>query len=166
MVPPDALRDIAFLKNCAQHHLQKIASLAEFQDVPANVVVFREGRVSPFVYLVTRGNVSLEIHVPGRGPHTMQTVGCGELLGWSPVVGSKVMTATARTLAPTRFVALPAAQLQELLTGDEAFGVEFLRRTVHAVGERLEATRLQLLDVYGDPRPGTANTPDSTASAT
>jgi CRP-like cAMP-binding protein len=88
--------------------------------------------------------------VPGRGPTQFQTIGSGELLGWTPLLGPGPMTATARALTPTQLVVINAAQVLALCTHDPKFGYELLRRTARALARRLAATRLQLLDVYRD----------------
>ena len=85
---------------------------------------------------------------PGRGCTTIQTIGPGELLGWSPVLGSPLMTATSRVLAPATLVALNAGQILAVCEHNPRFGMEFMRRTAQALAVRLNATRLHLLDVY------------------
>jgi CRP-like cAMP-binding protein len=137
-------------------HLQQLTTIADFQDVPAKAVVFREGQSCPSIFLVAAGNIALEINVPGREPRQLQTVGPGELLGWSSVLGTRLMTATARCLTSSRLVVFNAVQIQALCAHDPLFGVEFLRGTAEALASRLAATRLQLLDVYRnlDPEEG------------
>jgi len=150
MVPLETLKSVRFLQDIDDDHLQLFASLAEVREVPANAVVFREGQASPSIYLVVEGNVSLEINLPGRGRTRFQTAGPGELLGWSSLLDTGPMIATARTLAPTRFLVFNTAQVQALCAHDIKFGYEFVRRTARTLAQRLAATRLQLLDVYRD----------------
>jgi CRP-like cAMP-binding protein len=82
------------------------------------------------------------------GCKRLQTIGQGELLGWSPVLGLSNMTATARVLEPSTLVVLDAKQLVTLCEHNARFGYEFMRRTALALSHRLSATRLQLLDVF------------------
>jgi CRP-like cAMP-binding protein len=150
MVLLETLKSVRFLYDIADDHLWQIASVAELREFPTNAVVFREGQTSPSLYLVVEGNVSLEINVPDRGRIRFETVGAGELLGWSPLLQAGPMTATARTLAPTRLIALDAAQVKALCAHDTGFGYELVQRAAQALSQRLAATRLQLLDVYRD----------------
>jgi CRP-like cAMP-binding protein len=150
MVLLDTLKSVRFLHDIANEHLRQIASVAELRDFPANAVVFREGQISLFLYLVVQGNVSLEINVPDRGRIRFETVGSGELLGWSPLLQAGPMTATARSLVPTQLIVLNAAQVKALCAHDTGFGYELVQRAAQALSQRLAATRLQLLDVYRD----------------
>jgi CRP-like cAMP-binding protein len=148
MVALDVLNEVRFLHDVPDSHLQELAAIAEVQDLPVNTVVFREGQVSSAIYLVLTGTVALEIFVPGRGAAPLHTAGPGELLGWSPVLRSGAMTATARVVSPARLIVLNASQLLAVCEHNPRFGMEIMRRTALALAVRLDATRLQLLDVY------------------
>jgi CRP-like cAMP-binding protein len=150
MIPPETLSGLCFLQGLADEHLQHLAALAVVKDVPAGAVVFREGEASTHVYLPLEGRVALEIRGP-RGMVRLHTVGTGELLGWSPLLGpAGPMTATARALGPCRLLALHAPQLLALAEHNPKLGMELLRRTALALARRLDATRLHLLDVFRD----------------
>ena len=71
------------------------------------------------------------------------------MLGISPAVGQTRSTGTARTLAPTKAIELNAGQVLTLCEHNPRFGYEFMRQVAVAISQRLSATRLQLLDVFG-----------------
>ncbi|HSQ54722.1 MAG TPA: cyclic nucleotide-binding domain-containing protein, partial [Gemmata sp.] len=108
-----------------------------------------EGAPVDHFWIVVEGNVAIEIQGPDRRPRRIHTVGPGELLGWSPVLGSAAMTATARALSDVRVVALHASGVLSICDTDARFGYLFMRRVAAAIAARLSATRLQLLDVFG-----------------
>src|SRR5438105_3759588 len=60
---------------------------------------------------------------------------------------------TARVVHPARLTALEAAPLLSLCEHAPRLGFELMRRTARALSQRLGATRLQLLDVYGHELP-------------
>jgi CRP-like cAMP-binding protein len=142
------IRDVHFLHDFPDDYLEPIASVASLKEYAPGVFVFREGQRHSKLYLIVKGAVSLEFCTPGQGCTRFQTVGAGELLGWSPVLGLSDMTATARVLEPTTLLVLDARQLVTLCEHNPRFGYEFMRRTALALSQRLSATRLQLLDVY------------------
>jgi CRP-like cAMP-binding protein len=148
MVPTEILKEVRFFHDIAEDLLKRIAGIAELRDAPAGTIIFREGGNSSFVYVVQNGLVSLEIRVSGRGSVQIQTVGPGELLGWSPILETGPMTATARCGVPSRLIALQVPQLLALCKHDPILDSELMRRTALALDQRLKATRLQLLDVY------------------
>lgn len=144
----DVLREVRFLEGVDAESLRHLATIAEVRAIPAGTVLFWEGQSHPWIYLIAEGTVALEMQVPGEGQKRLQTVGEGELLGWSPLMGGAGMTATARTVRSARVVAIDAAQLTALCEHEPRFGLVFLRRTVESLASRLRATRLQLMDVY------------------
>jgi CRP-like cAMP-binding protein len=82
------------------------------------------------------------------GRQTILSIGSGDLLAWSAVIGDRVMTATAITLEPTKVVMIHAAQLLDLLERRSDLGFQVMRALARALSRRLLATRLQLLDLY------------------
>ncbi|MFO0845876.1 MAG: cyclic nucleotide-binding domain-containing protein [Gemmataceae bacterium] len=148
MMTHDLLRGVRVFEGVADDHLEALAAIAEVKEFPANAVVFREGEMTPFIYAVLDGRVGLEVRVVGRGNARIHTVGAGELLGWSPLLQLGPMTATARALTACRLIALRAPQVLALGERSPKFGAELMRRTAVALAQRLNATRLHLLDVF------------------
>jgi CRP-like cAMP-binding protein len=156
MVLLDMLEEINFLKDIPAEFLGHIASIGELKEYPPGTVLFQEGKESDSVFLVLSGKVELEMRVAGVGGMPLQTVGAGELLGWSPLLRLGPMTATGRTLARCRLVALPVRQLLELCEREPHFGMEFLRRTAATEARRLRATRHRLLGLVSVASGGTS----------
>ena len=92
----------------------------------------------------------LEICDSAVGCTPIQTVGSGELLGWSPVLGASELTSTARTLAATRAFQISGAQVRSLCQQSPEFGFQIFRAVAQTLASRLTATRLQLVDVFRD----------------
>lgn len=154
----EILRDIGFLHGIDDELLERIDSVGEIVDFKAGSVIFREGDVAENIYLITEGNISLEICAPSVGCRRILTVGQGELLGWSPVLEQSRLTATARSLGPSQAVRISGRQMLALCEHDPKFGYEFMRRAALALAKRLSAARLQLLDVYGAEAPAETQT--------
>jgi CRP-like cAMP-binding protein len=152
----ETLRQIRFLEGVTAEQLHQVASVAHLEEYHPGALIFREGERLARIFLVADGSVSLEICAPGQGCRRIQTIGPGELLGWSPVLSQGPMTATARAIVPARLAVLDAAQVVALCQHDPAFCLTFLWRTAEALASRLNATRLQLLDVYRSELPGVA----------
>jgi CRP-like cAMP-binding protein len=149
----DFLRDNYFLAGMSESELQWIASVARLEKFAPEAVIFEEGEEEAGVFLVVEGSVSLEICVREHGPRRIQTVGPGELLGWSPLLGVGPMTATARALTPALLVGLDSTRLLELCRLDPKLGFTLMQQTARALANRLHATRLRFLDAYGHALP-------------
>jgi CRP-like cAMP-binding protein len=149
----ETLREIRFLNELGPMHVEQIARIARMRSLDAGELVFRQGEAARHVYLLVDGNVSLEICAAGAGCKQILTLGAGELLGWSSVLEQLCFTANARVLELTRLVEIDVAQLLALCDHDPKFGYELMRQVAIALAKRLSATRMQLLDVYGDQLP-------------
>jgi CRP-like cAMP-binding protein len=147
------LAEIQFLRDIAPTHLERITDVAHIRDFREQETIFREGQPAQNLYLVVDGDVSLEICASGTGCRQILTLGPGELLGWSSLLDQSCYTARARTTQPARLVEINVAQLKELCDRDPQFGYELMRRTAVALAHRLNGTRIQLLNVYGDQLP-------------
>ena len=152
------LRKVQLLEGVSNEHLEKLAAISRIVDIPEGKTIFREGDLASTVHLVVSGRVALEICAPGVGCKRILTVNEGELLGWSPLLDNEHLTATARTLAPTRTIAIGGQEIIELCKEHPLFGYEFMLCAALALGKRLSATRLQLLNLYGEDLPH--NSPD------
>jgi CRP-like cAMP-binding protein len=152
------LCEIGFFHGLAEEHLDKLAEVARVVDFPEGKVIFREGDPASSIYLLVSGTVSVELCAPGVGCRRILTASAGDLLGWSPVLEQARLTATARTMSPVRALQISGGQLLTICEHNPRLGYAFMRRTALALAKRLSATRMQLLDVFGNEMP-TAESP-------
>lgn len=149
----DAVKGHALFDGLDEAQLQKLADIAQCVEFPEHKLIFREGDAATDVFFVTSGSVALEICARGRGCRRILTVGEGELLGWSPVLEQQRLSATARAQTATQAIQMNGRQILTICEHDPRFGYEFMKRAALALAKRLSATRLQLLDVYGEEMP-------------
>jgi CRP-like cAMP-binding protein len=116
-------------------------------------ILFRQGDPADAFYVIRHGAVALEIAgVPARPPLVIETLHDGEVVGWSWLVPPHRWSFDARVLEPTAAVKLDGACLRGKAQADPSFGYELMLRFSQVMVERLQATRMRLMDVYGDPR--------------
>lgn len=111
--------------------------------------LIREGQPADHLYLIRHGRVALEVTAPGRGAVTFQTLGAGEIIGLSWLFPPYRWSYDARALETVRAVAIEATCLRTKCEADHHLGYEVMKRLVPMLVQRLQATRLQILDVYG-----------------
>lgn len=157
----ELLRENRFLDHVDDRYLEQIAAISAACDFDDGQTVFREGEAAKHVHLVVFGTVSLEICASGAGCKRILTVGAGEVLGWSALLEHSRFAATARTLTRTQLIKIDAAQLLTLCEHNPRFGYIFMRRTVFALGARLNAAFIQLVDVYGSQLPAAMPAPEA-----
>lgn len=157
MAGPKSMRELItehpFFGDLAPEYLELIAGCGSNVKFDAERYIFREGDEANEFYLIRRGKVALEIHAPERGPIIIQTLHDGDILGWSWLVPPHKKRFAARAVEPTRAIALDGACLRKKCDEDPRLGYELLQRFAQIIGERLQATRLQILDLYGEGRP-------------
>ena len=112
-------------------------------------MLFRDGDEANTFYVLRHGAVALETFVPARGPVTIETLETGEVLGWSWLFPPYRWHFDARALSLVRATAFDGACLRGKCEADPALGYELMSRFAQVAIERLQWTRLRLLDVYG-----------------
>jgi CRP/FNR family transcriptional regulator, cyclic AMP receptor protein len=132
-----------------EEQLQLIAGCAQNAGFAAGERLFREGEPADTFYLVRKGRVALSTHAPARGPVLIETLDPGEIVGWSWIVPPYVWHFDARAVDDVRAVAFDGACLRGKCETDHALGYELMRRFGGVMLDRLQHTRLRLLDLYG-----------------
>ena len=111
--------------------------------------LFHEGDAADQFYLVREGHVALEINAPGRGTIAFQTLGEGEIAGVSWLIPPYRWPYDARAVEFTRAIAMDGACLRGKCEADHDLGYEVMKRVMTILIQRLQATQLQIIDVYG-----------------
>lgn len=143
------LAEHPFFQQLGPEYMQLLVSCASNVRFEADQYLFHEGDEANQFYFIRHGKVAIQIFVPGRGPITLQTVGEGEMLGWSWLIPPYQWRFDAQALELTRAIALDAKCLRAKCEEDHDLGYAFMKQFALVISERLQAARLQLLDVYG-----------------
>jgi CRP/FNR family transcriptional regulator, cyclic AMP receptor protein len=143
------LSDHPFFQGLDTAHLATLVGCASNVTFDAGRILFRSGEPAQRFFIVREGRVSVEIHAPGRGPVTIETVTGGDVLGWSWLFTPYQWHFDARATTFVRALALDGACLREKCDRDPALGYQMMRRFASVMVARLEATQVQLLGLYG-----------------
>jgi CRP/FNR family transcriptional regulator, cyclic AMP receptor protein len=133
----------------SEEHLALIAGCAQNKTFEDGAYLMREGDAADSFYAVRLGRVALEIFVPQRGAVTLETVEGGDLVGWSWLTPPYRVHIDARAVGSVHVVHFDAACLRGKADEDPELGYELMRRFIPVIVERLQATRVRMLDVYG-----------------
>ena len=145
----ELLAEVPALHALAPEHRDTVAGCARNQVFEPGERIMREGDPADAFYVIREGQVALETVVPGRGAVILQTLHDGELLGWSWLVPPYRTAFDARSIATTHTIAFDGACLRGKCEDDPALGYELMKRFTSVIVERLQATRLRLIDIYG-----------------
>ena len=142
------LAEHPFLKGLTPAQIATVAGCARNERFESGKFLFREGEEAHHFFIVRHGHVAVEVGAPPRGPVVIQTVADGDILGWSWLVPPYRWRFSALARELTRVIALDGRCLRQKCEEDHDLGYELLKRFADVVGQRLDATRMQLLDIY------------------
>ena len=143
-------KDVAahpFLIGLSEHHIRLLADCAMRTHFEGDQVIFQEGESANRFYLIESGQVALESTSQTAAPVTIDTIGAGDLLGWSWLFPPYVWHFQARAVEPTAAIFFYGTVLREYCEKDPALGFELLKRMSEVMTRRLQAARGRLLRV-------------------
>lgn len=137
-----------FLGELSPRNQEKLLALAQLKQFAEGEMIFHEGDPALNLYIVVKGEVALEIHVPFKGRQTLMTIGPGEWFSWSAMLTPRLETASARVVEATDALAIRGGAIMDLCVEDPEFGFQMCRALSQVISVRLTETRLQILDMY------------------
>ena len=137
-----------FFEGLDTRYMPLITGCASNARYKSGEYIFHEGEPAAQFYIIRQGSVALETHDAQRGRLIIETIEANEVLGWSWLFPPYHWHFSARALKETRAIALDGACLRAKGEADHDLGYELAMRVARIMMERLQATRMQLLDVY------------------
>jgi len=131
--------------------LRLVADCAERELIAAGTWLTREGHSAERFFLIERGAVALEVYSSVRGELVLATLHDRELLGWSWLFAPYRWRIDSRAVVPTSLIAFDGVRLREACEADTRLGYRLIANFAAIAIDRLQDTRLQLLDVYANP---------------
>jgi CRP/FNR family cyclic AMP-dependent transcriptional regulator len=148
----DIIAEQAFFRGLSAEHLRRLADSAMRTWFEADELIFHEGDIANRFYLIVAGKVALEAPDGDGRVILLQTIGNSELLGWSWMFSPYIWHLHARAVEPTEAIFFYGTRLRELCETDHDLGYEVFRRVGEVMMQRLQTTRLLLLEKhYPDP---------------
>ncbi|MDF3143000.1 MULTISPECIES: cyclic nucleotide-binding domain-containing protein [unclassified Streptomyces] len=130
-------------------HRERLLRVGRETHFPQGARLFEEGGHANNFWIIRDGTAALDMHVPGRRPPVIETLGVGDLVGWSWLYEPFVWQLGAEALTPLRAHEFDAVAVRLMCLNDPEFG----RAVEHWVGRvlahRLNAARARLVDLYG-----------------
>jgi CRP/FNR family cyclic AMP-dependent transcriptional regulator len=144
------LTEHSFFRDMATSHRSLIAGCGKNVRFDTGELLARTGEPANAFFAIRHGRMSIELHSSERGPLILQTLEAGDIVGWSWLFPPYHWKFDVRALEQVRAVSFDGECLRGKCERDPAMGYDFMKRFAQVFMERLEATRLQLLDLYGN----------------
>ncbi|MGW6530347.1 Crp/Fnr family transcriptional regulator [Streptomyces venezuelae] len=140
--------DATTLKALPAEHRNRLMRVAREVSFPAGTRIFDEGGHADRFWVIRTGSVVLDMHVPGRGSPTVETLGASELIGWSWLFPPYVWQLGAVARSPVHAYEFDALAVRRMCEDDPALGAVVGQMVGRVVAHRLRAARVRLLDLY------------------
>jgi CRP/FNR family cyclic AMP-dependent transcriptional regulator len=110
--------------------------------------ILREGEMANRFYLIESGKVVLESGEGFGDPVIIETIGAGDLVGWSWMFPPYVWHFTARAAEATKAIFFYGTILREYCERDPLLGYELFKRITPVMLKRLQSARQQMLSIH------------------
>jgi CRP-like cAMP-binding protein len=143
-----------FFAGMSAHYICLLADCAIATRFEKDQVIFRAGETANRFYLIESGKIVLESGENAGGePVIIDTIGAGDLLGWSWIFPPYIWHFTARAVELTNSIFFYGTILREYCDKDSALGYELFKRMSEVMIRRLQGARSQLLEAMAKIRP-------------
>ncbi|MFD5256352.1 Crp/Fnr family transcriptional regulator [Streptomyces bobili] len=129
-------------------HRERLMRIAREVSFEAGTRLFEEGRKADRFWIVRTGTVALDLHVPGRQAAVVESLGHGELVGWSWHFAPYKWQLGAEAMSPVRAYEFDADAVRAMCADDPEFGRAIAAWVGRVVAHRLHTSRVRLLDLY------------------
>ena len=136
-----------FLHGLSPDHLAMLARAASDVTFPAGHRFFVDGGHATCFWLIQSGHVTVDVDVPGQGPVPIDTIGIGQLVGWSWLFPPFIWAFGAVAASRVETFEFDARTVRAWCASDPALGYEVTRRVAEVLTKRLKSTRSRLITV-------------------
>lgn len=144
----EAIAGTRMFRNLTPEQLGTVVSLGEDADFADGAYLTQARQPADWFFVIRDGFVALQTELPSMGAITIETLHNGDAVGWSWLFEPYLSELDARSRGVTHTVRFDARTLRRRCAEDSMLGYELMRSFASVIVERLQATRLQLLDVY------------------
>jgi CRP/FNR family transcriptional regulator, cyclic AMP receptor protein len=137
-----------FLAGMNHTQLALLTDCAMASHIKSGQVIFREGDIANRFYLIESGKVVLESGNDSGESLVVDTIGAGDLLGWSWMFPPYCWRFTARAVEPTEAIFFYGTILREYCERDPSLGYELLKRMAPVMIKRMQAARQRMLAIH------------------
>jgi CRP-like cAMP-binding protein len=146
MTTPLLISNHPFMNDLEERHAHTLLEGAVEQQFQPGGIIFRQGEPANCFYLIESGEILVELKAGGRTV-LIETLGAGDVLGWSWLFAPFAWHFQARATQPTHTIRCDGAHLLVASEENHEFGYELMKRISHIVIQRLQATRKRLAQI-------------------
>jgi CRP-like cAMP-binding protein len=140
-----------FFSGLSPDAIEFLAGCAYDQQMDTDQLVFHVGEHASKFYLVRSGSICVEIPAIMGPALKVQSLGPGQILGWSWLIQPYKWTFQARAEAPSDLLEFDGEKVLARCEEDPKFGYELLKRFASLMSARLQAARQSMMEQWNPP---------------
>lgn len=141
MLNQERLGKQSFTRGASPDFIHQLAKFCNEVSFPEGEIIIKEHELADRFYLILSGKVELETKTEQGTQIKIQTLGPGEILGWSWLFAPFRWHFTARAVESCSALEFNGASLLIRAEENPAFGYELMKRISRQVIHRLQTTR-------------------------
>ena len=141
-----------FFHGLCDDYLQLMGDCAKNVVFRAGSIIAAEGSEANEFFVLKKGRVALQLHASPVGILRIQTLDAGDILGWSWLFPPYQWSVEAMAVQDIHAIQFDGQCLRDKCDRDPVMGYALMQSFSRLMIQRVEATRLQLLDLYGQGR--------------
>jgi len=145
----DLISEHSFFHGLGRADLEFLAGCGRNVHFGPGERILSEGDAANTFYILRSGRAALGIFASERGDVVVDTVYGGDVLGWSWLFEPYVWHFDADAVEPVSAVAFDAGCLRTKCENEPRLGYRLAQGFARVMLDRLQSTRLRMLDVYG-----------------
>lgn len=148
----DALPYIPLFQGFNTLQIEIIKPLFEEYVCSANTVIFEQGDLAKYIYLIIKGEVAIHFK-PYDGPSlTLTRLRSGDVFGWSAVIGSTKYTSSIFSESQIEAIRIRGDHLWALASDHPEIGKTIINRLALIVSPRWENAHSQIQALFDSRR--------------
>jgi CRP-like cAMP-binding protein len=140
-----------FFSGLNPESIKLLSGYASERQIDAGQVLFRQGERANKFYLIRSGSIAVEIPAIMGPALKVQSLGPGQVLGWSWLIPPYKWNFQASAEVKTKLLEFDGSQVLARCDADANFGYDVLKRFASLMSERLEAARQRLMEQWNPP---------------
>lgn len=142
------LTDEGFFAGLEPAYIERLAEYAQRETFKKDRTLFRVGDRADRFYLLSEGEVSIEIAALEGPPLQLQSLGAGRILGWSWLIPPYRWNFQCRAEIDCRVITLDGVAVLAYCEQDPRFGYELLKRFSTLMSRRLAEARTRMMEEW------------------
>lgn len=145
----DLISEQPFFQNFPPEFIETIAGCGKNVHLDAGAMMATEGQDADSFYVLRRGVARIQVHLPAQGTQTIQTVGANSIIGWSWLFPPYQWNYDVVVVDDVSAIAFDGRCLRQKCDDNPNLGYTMVKAFAAIMVDRLKATRLRCLDIYG-----------------